>query len=97
MKERITVYGVIYIYPHFLKRTLWKGFRKLYATGCEGHIIRAGFIMLKKIRNRKQRTDIVKYSFVNRTIKNWKQLPAGALGTFLVNLKFLERELGNQL
>jgi len=38
---------------------------------------------VQKIRDRKQRrTDIGKYSFVNRTIKNWKQLPAEALGTF---------------
>jgi hypothetical protein len=36
---------------------------------------------LRKNRDRKQRTDIGKYSFVNRTIKNWNQLPAGALGT----------------
>jgi len=33
-------------------------------------------------RDRKQRTDIRKYTFVNRTIKNWNQLPAEALGTF---------------
>jgi len=26
--------------------------------------------------------DIGKYSFVNRTIKNWNQLPAKAFGTF---------------
>jgi len=26
--------------------------------------------------------DIRKYSFVNRIIKNWNQLPAEALGTF---------------
>jgi len=26
--------------------------------------------------------DIMKYSFVNRTIKKWNQLPAEALGTF---------------
>jgi hypothetical protein len=32
--------------------------------------------------DRKQRTDIVKYSFVNRTTKNWNQQPAKALGTF---------------
>jgi hypothetical protein len=32
--------------------------------------------------DRKQRTDIGKYSFVNRAIKNWNQLPAEALGTF---------------
>jgi len=29
-----------------------------------------------KIRDRKQRTDIRKYTFVNRTIKNWSQQPA---------------------
>jgi len=28
--------------------------------------------------------------FVNRNIKNWNQLPAEALGSFLVNIKFLE-------
>jgi len=32
--------------------------------------------------DRKQRTDIGKYSFVNWTIKNWNQLPAEALGPF---------------
>ena len=37
---------------------------------------------VRKIRNRKQRRYIGKYSFVNRTIKNWNQLPAEALGTF---------------
>ena len=37
---------------------------------------------VRKIRDRKQRTDIGKYSFVNRTIKNWNQLAAEALETF---------------
>jgi hypothetical protein len=35
-----------------------------------------------KIRDRKHRTDIGKYSFVNRTIKNWKELPVEVFGTF---------------
>jgi hypothetical protein len=35
-----------------------------------------------KIKDRKQGTDIGKYSFVNRTIKNWNQLPAEALESF---------------
>jgi hypothetical protein len=35
----------------------------------------------KKIRSRKQRTDIGKYSFVNRTIQLWNQSPEDALGT----------------
>jgi hypothetical protein len=32
------------------------------------------------VHRRKQRTDIGKYSFVNRTIQLWNQLPADALG-----------------
>jgi hypothetical protein len=34
-----------------------------------------------KIRARKQRTDIGKYSFMNRSITDWNQLPEGAIGT----------------
>jgi hypothetical protein len=52
---------------------------------------------IRKIRDRKQRTDIGNYSFLNRTIINWNQLPAQALGLSLLNLRFLERELGNKL
>ena len=39
--------------------------------------------------------DIGKYSFLNRTIKNWNQLPAGALGTFHCKPTILEREESN--
>jgi hypothetical protein len=35
----------------------------------------------RKIRSRKQKTDIGKYSFVNRTIQVWNQVPADVLGT----------------
>jgi hypothetical protein len=34
-----------------------------------------------KIRSRKQKTDIGKYSFVNTTIQIWNQLPEDVLGT----------------
>ena len=34
-----------------------------------------------KIMTRKQRTDVGKYSFVNRTINSWNQLPASLLAT----------------
>jgi len=37
----------------------------------------------RKIRSRRQRTDIGKYFFVNRTIQHWNQLPAEVLGTLL--------------
>jgi hypothetical protein len=33
----------------------------------------------RKIRSRKQKTDVGKYSFVNRTVQLWNQLPADAL------------------
>ena len=55
---------------------MWrKGLGKLHTIGCDGLTI-----WVLKIRDRKHRTGIVKYSFVNRTIKNWNQLPAKALG-----------------
>jgi hypothetical protein len=48
----------------------------------------------KKIRSRKQRTDIGKYSFVNRTIQFWNQLPADALGTLSCKPSILGKGLG---
>jgi hypothetical protein len=36
----------------------------------------------RKIRTRKQRTDVGKYLFINRTIKNWNQLPSDFLASF---------------
>jgi hypothetical protein len=38
-----------------------------------------------KIRARKQRTDISKYSFVNRTITDWNQLTEGEIGALTSN------------
>ena len=52
---------------------------------------------VRKIRDRKQRTDIDMYSCVNRTIKNWNQIPAEASGLSLLILRFLETDLRKQL
>jgi hypothetical protein len=52
---------------------------------------------VRKIRGRKQRTDIVKYSFANRITKNRKQLPAETSGLSVVNRRYLESDLGKQL
>jgi hypothetical protein len=47
---------------------------------------------VRKIRDRMQRTDIGKYSFEIRTIKNLKQLSAEALGTLPCKFKiFINR------
>jgi hypothetical protein len=48
----------------------------------------------RKIRSRKQKTDIGKYFFVKRTIQLWNQLPADALGICPVNQVILEKRLG---
>jgi hypothetical protein len=45
----------------------------------------------RRIRSRRQRTDIGKYSFVNRTIQDWNQLPAEVLGTLTCKLKSLKK------
>jgi hypothetical protein len=42
---------------------------------------------VRKIRGRKHRTDIGKYSFVKKTIENWNQLSAETLGTFRFKTK----------
>ena len=46
-----------------------------------------------KISDKKRRTDIGKYSFVNRTVKNWNQQPAETFGTFLCKLKIFRNRL----
>jgi len=66
----------------------WKATRDRLRRAC----YLSGIDHVRKIRDRKQRTDIEKYSFVNRTIKNWNQLPAEALGTSLCKPKiFINR------
>ena len=59
-------------------RAICDGLRRLYYLSRIDHI--------RKIRNKKQRTDIGRYSSVNRTIKNWNQLPAVALGIYRVSI-----------
>jgi hypothetical protein len=54
----------------------WKAISDRLQTPC--YLSRDGD---RKIRSRKQRTDIGKYSFVNRTKQIWYLLPADALGT----------------
>jgi len=54
------------------------------ATGAyyKGHTFWAELIMTGKFLNRKQRTDVRKYSFVNRTIQLWNKLCMNALANF---------------
>ena len=45
--------------------------------------------------NRKQRTDVGKYSFLNRTITNWNQLPASLLASFPCKLSTFRKRVKN--
>jgi len=47
----------------------------------------------QKIKSRRQRTDVGKYSFANRTIQEWNQLPAEVLGTLPCKLNTLENRV----
>ena len=70
--------------------------RKATNTHSE-HVIRIAFSLQQwlherlSVRDRKQRTDIAKYSSVNKTIKNWNQLPVEALGIFPCKPKILRK------
>jgi hypothetical protein len=55
----------------------WKAIGDRLQTPC--HLSRGDHG--KKIRSRKQRTDIGKYSFVNGTTQLWNQLHVDALGS----------------
>jgi len=49
----------------------------------------------QQIRTRKQRTDVGKYSFVNKTIKSWNQLPAGLVASFPCKLNTSRKRVRN--
>jgi hypothetical protein len=48
----------------------------------------------RNIRVREKRKDIGKYSFVNRTINLWNQLPAEALETFPSRSNIFKKKVG---
>jgi hypothetical protein len=48
-----------------------------------------------KMRTRKQRTDVGKYSLVNMTTKIWKQLPASLLTSFPYKLNMFRKRVKN--
>jgi hypothetical protein len=70
----------------------------LWRTGVEGDRLQRPHYLSRvdherKIRSRRQRTDIGKYSFVNRTIQDWNQIPAEVLGTFPCKLNTLKKKV----
>jgi hypothetical protein len=44
-------------------------------------------------RSRKIRTDVGKFSFVNRAIAGWNRVPAGSIGTSLVKTRVFRKSV----
>jgi len=88
--QRRTIGGLCALFNACCGERTWKAIRdrlwRSYYLSKVYHI--------RKIRDRKQRTDIGKYFFVNRTIENWNQLPAAALGTFPCKPKLFRNTVG---
>ena len=78
LAHRRTIARLCALFKAYCGERTWKAkrdrLRRAYCMSRVDHV--------RKIRERKQNTDIGKYYIVNRTIKNWNQLPAEALGTF---------------
>jgi hypothetical protein len=65
-----------------------------YVTACRISRMSRGDYNLK-IRAGKQRTDVGKYSFVNRTIRSWNQLLASLLAAFPCKLNTFRERVKN--
>jgi len=78
LAQRRMIARLCALFKAYSKEQAWKAIRKRlqrpYYLSSVDHVW--------KIRERKQRMDIGKYCFVNRTIKNWNQLSSEASGTF---------------
>ena len=83
MVQRRTIARLCALFKAYSGEWAWKAIRDMLRRAY--YLCR--FDHVRKIRDRKQRKDVGKYFFVNRTIKNWNQLPAEALGTFLFKPK----------
>ena len=89
LAQRRTIACLCTLFKAYSGEQAWKAIcdrlQRLYYLSRVDHVL--------KIRDRKQRMDIGKYSFVNRTIKNWNQLPVEALGTFPCKPKIFRKKV----
>ena len=93
LAERRTIARLCALFKAYSGEGAWKAIRdrlrRAYCLSRVDHV--------RKIRDRKQRMDIGKYTFVNRTIKTGTKWLQKRYGLSIVNLRFLETELGKEL
>ena len=83
LAQRRTIARICALFKTYSGKRAWEAIRdRLRRPYCLSRVDH-----VRKIRDRKQRTDIGMYSFVNMTINNWNELHAEALRTFSCKLK----------
>ena len=78
LAKRRTIACLCALIKAYFEEWAWKAIRDMLRRSC-CYLSRVDHV--RKVRDRKQRMDIGKYFFVNKTIKNWNQLPAEASET----------------
>ena len=78
LAQRKTLARICALFKAYSGERAWKAIR--HRLRRPSYLSRADNV--RKIGDRKQRTDIGKYSFVNRTIKNWSQTTCRSVRNF---------------
>jgi len=92
LAQRRLIARICSIFKAYTGRWTWK------AT--EDRLLKPCYLSMdhhnRKIRTgEKKRTDVGKYFFINRSIKSWKQLPAGLLASFSCILNMFRKRVKN--
>jgi len=91
LAQRRLIARICALYKACTGRRAWKATENRLLKPC--HPSRADHN--RKIRSRKQRTDVCKHFFVNRSIKSWKQVPASLLASFSCKLNTFRQRVKN--
>jgi len=78
LAQRRNVTGICVLYKAYFGEPAWK----IIGDRLQSSYYLSRLDHVRKIRNRRQRKDIGKYSFVNKTIQLWNKLTMNDLGTF---------------
>jgi hypothetical protein len=78
LAQRILIARICALFKVYTEKRAWKAIGNRLLKPC--YLNRGDHN--RKIRTRKKRTDVGKYSFVSRIIKSWKKLPANLLASF---------------
>jgi hypothetical protein len=90
LERRSLIARICALYKAYTGRRAWKAIRDSLLKPC---------YLCKDDKNGKlglgKKKSVGKYSFVNRTIKSWNQLPAGLLASFPCKLNLFRKRVKN--